>query len=52
MGDGRNRIKSSTSIPPELLKPPIIRQSGGRGDGGSGDGGVVGVGVKSQLQLQ
>ena len=38
MGDGRNRIKSTISIPSELLNPPIIRQSGGRCGGGGREG--------------
>ena len=39
MGDGRNWIKSTISMPSELLKPTIIRQSGGGGGGGGVGGG-------------
>ena len=41
MGGGSNRIKLTISMPSELLKPPIIHQSGGGCGGGGRGGGVV-----------
>ena len=40
MGDGRNGIKSTISMPSDPLKTTIICQSRGGGGGGGGEGGI------------